>query len=277
MTREGTPAFAFLQAIAADLGRGGIAFPTFSQATIRIRAALGEPDIDADRVAQIVSTEPLLAARLVQAANSVALNPGGRPIGDVRSAIVRVGMATVRSVAVSIALEQLRNDARAPQLKPFAESAWRHSIEVAAAAHALAGRLSRISPDEAMFAGLVHDIGHFYLLAQATRFPGIENHAADLGHVLADWHASIGRAVLHEFNLPDAVLDAVAEHENGHYRLPLRTMTDVVTLANLLCASTNPVAAYRNAGAGTRFEPEVVSALADAQGEMRALAAALKA
>ena len=119
MTSDAPAAFRFLQAIAADLAKQKVAFPTFSRATIKIRPALEQPDIDADRLAQTIATEPLLAARLVQMANSAALNPGGRPIGDVRNAILRVGMASVRSVAVAVAMEQLRADARSPALQPY--------------------------------------------------------------------------------------------------------------------------------------------------------------
>lgn len=277
MNDPGHPAFRFLKGIATDLARGKVAFPTFSQATIKVRATLDRPDIDAERLANVISTEPLLAARLVQIANSAALNPGGKQVGDVRSAILRVGHATVRSVAVALALEQLRHEGRSPAFQPYAEAAWRHSVDVAAVAHVLAKRLSRIHPDEALFAGLVHDIGHFYLLSQAVHYPELERNPAELADVLASWHPSIGQAVLHEFHLPAGVLEAVAEHENGSYRLPLRTLTDIVTLANLACAATNPVAAYRNAGAESRFEPDVIAVLADARSEIDALASSFRA
>src|SRR5688500_15893297 len=253
MTSDAPAAFRFLQAIAADLAKRKVAFPTFSRATIKIRQALELPDIGADRLAQTVAIEPLLAARLVQMANSAALNPGGRPIGDVRNAILRVGMASVRSVALAVAMEQLRADASSPMLQRIAELAWRHSVEVAAVAYVLAKRLSRINPDEALFAGLVHDIGHFYLLCKAQNYPELERDPGELQAILAEWHPSIGRAVLHEFQLPDGVLDAVAEHENAHYRMPLRTLPDLVTLSNLVCGATNPVARYRAVAASIRF------------------------
>ena len=270
------PAFQFLQAIAADLGRQKVTFPTLSRATIKIRTVLGQPDLDADRLAQVISTEPLLAARLVQMANSAALNPGGRPIGDVRNAILRVGIVAVKSVAVAVAMEQLRADARSPAFQPFAEAAWRHSIDVAAVAFVLAKRLSRINPDEALFAGLVHDIGHFYLLSKAQNYPELQRDPGELQAILAEWHPSIGRAVLHEFQLSEGVLDAVAEHENAHYRMPLRSLPDLVTLSNLVCGATNPVATYRAAAASVKFEPEVASAVTEARAEINALASALR-
>jgi HD-like signal output (HDOD) protein len=271
-----TPAFQFLKDIAADLARDRLAFPTFSQATIKVRTALETPDIDADRLATIVSTEPLLAARLVQMANSAALNPGGRPVGDVRSAIVRVGLANVRSVAVAVALEQLRDGSQSPAVRPFAEAAWRHSVQVAAIAYVLAKRLSRINPDEALFAGLVHDIGHFYLLSQAARYPDLDHNQEELAQILASWHPSIGQAVLHDFHLSDALIDAVGEHETGRYHVPLRSLADVVTVANLASSKTNPVVSLRVDPSAVITQPAVVEALNDARAEIVALAASLR-
>jgi HD-like signal output (HDOD) protein len=248
-----TPSFQFLKDIAADLARGTVTFPTFSQAT-----------------------EPLLAARLVAMANSAALNPGGRPIGDVKSAILRVGVASVRSVAVALALEQLKEGSQSATARPFAEATWRHSVQVAAIAFVIAKRLARINPDEALFAGLVHDIGHFYLLAQVSRYPDLEHNPEELAQVLASWHPSIGQAVLHDFNVSEALVEAVGEHENGHYHVPPRTLADVVTIANIASSKTNPVVSLRVDPATVITQREVVDALNDARQEIVALASALR-
>jgi HD-like signal output (HDOD) protein len=140
----------------------------------------------------------------------------------------------------------------------------------------LAKRLSRINPDEALFAGLVHDIGHFYLLSLAARHPELEENPREVAGILASWHPSIGQAVLHDFRLSEGLLEAVAEHENGRYRLPLRTLPDVVTLANLASSSTNPVAALYPVPEGVLQEPDVVDTLNDARAEIDALASALR-
>ena len=137
-------------------------------------------------------------------------------------------------------------------------------MEVAAVAYVLAKRLSRINPDEALFAGLVHDIGHFYLLSQAKHYPELEQDPEELMHVLAEWHPSIGRAVLHEFQLSEGVLEAVAEHENGHYRMPLRTLPDLVTLANLVACGDESGCLRIVSPRPMRVEPEIVTVLTEA-------------
>jgi HD-like signal output (HDOD) protein len=104
----GQRAYDFLQALAADLSSRQISFPTFTGATIRVRTALADPGIDVERLARAISAEPLLPARLIHIANSVAMNPGGKPVSDVRSAVMRVGHDVVRSTAVALAMEQLK-------------------------------------------------------------------------------------------------------------------------------------------------------------------------
>ncbi|MEO5785642.1 MAG: HDOD domain-containing protein [Casimicrobiaceae bacterium] len=233
--------FRFLQDIAKDLAEREVSFPTFAAATVQVRAALDDPNVNADKLATVISREPLLAAKLVRLANSAAVNAGGKIVADVRTAVVRVGHATVRSVAVAVAFEQLRADRELQQYRPRLEAAWRHSVQVASLSYVIARKLTRIAPDEALFAGLVHDVGYFYLLSVAPRYPELQGHDPLLDGILRDWHPSIGQAVLHAFSLPTTVMEAVGEHETAVPRMPPRTVADVVRLANLAADETNPV------------------------------------
>jgi HD-like signal output (HDOD) protein len=269
-------AFRFLQDIATDLSKHEVSFPTFANATLKIRRALQDPAIDAERVARVIASEPLLAAKLVQIANSAAVNPGGKPVSDVRTAVTRVGFETVRSVAVAVAVDQLRAAEEMKRHSHRAELAWSHSLQVAALSFVIAQKTTRLNPEEALFAGLVHDIGYFYLLSQATRYPELDSDPAALDAVLADWHAAIGQTVLHSFGLNEATLAAVAEHEYGHYRMPARTLSDVVTLANLVAAQTNPIHVAAGTHPAKLNEPELFKTLADASADIRSLVSALR-
>jgi putative nucleotidyltransferase with HDIG domain len=226
-------AFRFLQEIASDLSGDGISFPTFIDATVKIRQALNDPDVDAERVARVVSGEPVLAAKLVRMANSVALNPSGKRVADVKNAVMRIGLKSVKATAVAVAMQQVRDS---KDLAPFAakaEQVWRHSLDVAAIAYVLARAQTSISPDEALFAGLVHDIGRFYLMSRATKYPELADHHDEVQTIIDDWHPAIGQAIVQALELSEAVVAAVADHEISTYRLPPKSLVDLVTLANL--------------------------------------------
>jgi putative nucleotidyltransferase with HDIG domain len=265
----GQRAFRFLQEIAGDLSGNGVTFPTFIDATLKVRKALADPNCDVGRLAQVVSGEPVLATKLVRLANSAALNPGGRQVADVRTAVMRVGFNAVRSTAAAVAVQQVR---ASKDLAPFAveaERAWRHSLDVAAIAYVLARALTPLNPDEALFAGLVHDIGRFYLLSRASRYPELIEHRDELEAIVAEWHPSIGQAVLQGLGLPDALVAAVADHEAGDFRFPPRTLTDVVTLANLAAQS-------RGGSGDLPQDSPVFPVLADAAAEVQSLVEALR-
>src|SRR4051794_21541691 len=188
-------AFAFLKLLAEDLSKGQITFPTFVDATMKIRGALNDPEINTGKLSRLISSEPLLSAKLLRAANSVALNPGSKPVADIKSAVLRVGQETVKSLAVSIAIEQLQSSQELEPARKLSEEVWRHSLMVAAMAYVIAHKLTKLSPDEALFAGLVHDIGKFYLISRAAKHPEMFDDPVEFDAILMDWHASMGVAV----------------------------------------------------------------------------------
>lgn len=271
------PTFRILSDIAKELSKGEIAFPTFVSATSKIRNALDNPNLDTERLARVIGSEPLLATRLVHTANSAAMNPSGREIGDVATAVSRIGLQSVKAISTAIAISQMRS---APSMRaqiPRALRAWNHCVQVAATSFVLAQRLTRLRPDEALFAGLVHDIGYFYLLSIIDRYPELTGNEPEIDSVLAQWHEQIGQAILQSFKLSDETLQAVAEHESGRFEWPLHSLTDVVAAANRACATTNPIGANATDGADHPHDSNIRETLAESADELKSLVVALRA
>ena len=225
-------AYRFLQDIAQDLSRKDLKFPTFIDASLGVRMALGKKELSNAELARVVSSEPLLSARVVALANSVALNPSGREVSDLKNAVMMVGQNSVRSLAVSLAMDQI---AHAKELEPFkvqAKQIWEHSLEVAAVAYVLAKKQGLASPDEVLFAGLIHDLGHFYLMWRAARFPELVEHPDELRAIVHDWHPGIGSALLHSLDLPEAICRACDEHELAPPLLTHGTLSELLSVAN---------------------------------------------
>jgi putative nucleotidyltransferase with HDIG domain len=233
--------FLFLQHLAADLSSGKITFTTFADATIKVRMALNNPRLTANELAATIVAEPLLPVKLLRLANSAAINPGGNRINDIKTAVVRVGYTTIRSLAINLALSQLTH---MKALEPFADEAraiLHHSADVAALAYVIARRMTRINCDEALFAGLVHDIGRFYLLSRVTKYPELNEEHAEVAGLVDAWHAAAGHAILDSLSVPDAILDAVNRHEDDVAHVPPRDLADVLNIANRISHSPNPL------------------------------------
>jgi putative nucleotidyltransferase with HDIG domain len=156
----------------------------------------------------------------------------------------------------------------------LANAVWTHSLQVAATAQILAARFTRLNPDEALFAGIVHDIGYFYLMSRLPEFGELARHPERANAVFSAWHAPIGVAVLHGFDLPDAVSDAIAQHEGCAYNVPLRSHRDVLCAANHLAAATNP--ALDGIQQVQPVASELASFMNEHQADWQALVAALR-
>jgi len=228
-----------LDSIAAEANRGELAFPTSVNASLTLQRALGEPDCHIEAAARLVQAEPLLAARTVAIANSVAYNRNGNDVTNVRAAVQRVGFRTLGALAASVIVRQLASEIRDPGLRHKADQLWAHSAHVAALSQVIARRVSFVDPETALFAGIVHEVGGFYLLSRAEALPGLldDNLDAWLDH----GEAAIGRGVLHKLGVPAPVMSAIEALWDGMRALPPETLGDTLLLANDLAPLPSPL------------------------------------
>jgi HD-like signal output (HDOD) protein len=228
-----------LKNIAAQAGRGELAFPTHVTATLKLQHALSDPDCHVEEAARLVQTEPLLAARTVAIANSAAYNRAGNDVTNVRAAVQRVGFRTLGALAASVIVRQLASEVTDPHLRAKADQLWRHSANVAALALVIARRVSSVDPDTAMFAGIVHEVGGFYLLSRAAEFPGLLEGGAE--EWLEHGQTAIGRGVLLKLGVPAPVMGAIEALWNGMRALPPETLGDTLLLAKDLAPVPSPL------------------------------------
>jgi HD-like signal output (HDOD) protein len=236
---ERAAALAFLQKLAAEVSEGSIDLPCFPDVVVRISTALADPDATSDHVVTIVGAEPRLAARILQTANSAAFNSSGKPLTDLRSAITRLGHQMVHGIAMSYALQQMKNEASLQSIvKPLTEL-WNRSIAVASISRIVAAR-TKVSPDEAFLTGLLHGIGNLYIMARAAI------HGAGLGaqhawlELLIGWQASIGKAVLESWGFAEQMCDAVGEQGDFERRWKHQAGLADVLIASLILAEYLP-------------------------------------
>jgi len=261
--------FRILEDIARDLSGEVVSFPTFLDITFQVRTALRKPDLTIEHLGRLISAEPLMSTKIIRLANSVAMNPSGRAIVDVNSAIARVGMEVVRSVSFAVAMEQLLSSKKMAPFEVLSKRLWEHTMQVAALSRVLARRLTKVSPDEAMFAGLVHDLGVFYLLSRAVNFPALVDEPAELHELLVQWHDSIGHALLAAMGMPEELLLVVQEHEQDRTIVTLKTLGDVLFVANKLA---NVQHGWRDSLFCEPLDPARLSELFDAEALQAVLA-----
>ncbi len=225
--------------IAARASRGELAFPANVEASIRLQQTLVDPDCHVDTAARLIQADPLLAARTVAIANSVAYNRSGTEISSVRSAVQRLGVRTLQSLVAALIVRQLGSQLTDADLQARTARLWEHAAHTAALAQVIARRVTHVDPDTALFAGIVHEVGAFYMLSCAGEFPGLLDGEPE------DWvghgEEPIGRAVLAALMVPEPVVRAVEAMWAGMRALPPETLGDTLLLADDLAPIASPM------------------------------------
>lgn len=264
--------------IIAEVGRGEVSFPTHADVAFRVRLALDDPDLHLAKAAQIVQAEPLLAARVVALANSVAFTRSGRPVADVKTAVTRLGIKFVRALATAVVMRQMAGNSRSPVYRSLSERLWEHTTHVAALAHLLAMRFNRPLADMALFAGIVHEVGGFYLISRSDDYPDLFSDRQVLS--LAD-EMSIGRAVLAALAVPVEVSMAIeCLWQPGSAAFPPASLGDLLSLADRLTPIVSPLMRPDSDARVLSPDPQTAELLAEvleqSGEEMGSLTAALR-
>ena len=235
--QSNSPAFAFVQALAVELSAGKVDIPSFPDIVARVRQVLSDEFVSSKQIVRVVSAEPALAGKLLLIANSVALNPGGARIIELKSAITRIGLNMVRSASLSFAMEQMRKSESLAELRAPMTELWERSVLVAAMSYVVAKRFTNVNPDTALLAGLMHGMGKLYILTRASQFPLLFNDQPSYKQIVRDWHASIAKAILENWEINDDIVVAIEEFENlDRTHIGANDLTDVLTVANLLAS-----------------------------------------
>ena len=202
---SGSP-FQFLSDLARELSAGRVDLPSFPDAVARVQHVLSDDSITSERIARVVSSDAGLAARILTMANSTLLHRGGSRVTDLKIAITRIGHDSIRAAALAYATAQVRHAAELAHIRRDLEGLWREGVRVAALAHAMAKESRLMRPDEALLAGLLHNIGKVYIIARTPK-DASNIHVDDA--VLRDWHPGIGQALIENWKLPEEIAVAV--------------------------------------------------------------------
>jgi putative nucleotidyltransferase with HDIG domain len=266
----------FLASIADDLRRADLHCPTFIEAALGARIALKKTNLSPAELVHVVEREPLLSARVVGLANTAALRRTGKPVSSVKQAVLQVGENAVRNVAVSLALEQVTHSREMAPFRNEAHAIWAHSLEVAVLGHVLARHATGIDAEEALFVGLVHDIGYFYGMWRATQFPALTNGDMQVRALMRASHASVAARMLKSMGMADDLVQVVERHEDDPASSPPRSLAQLLSVANL-CANHPAADANREPVTSAGLSEQSANALlADHFDEVTWLLAAIK-
>ncbi len=222
----------FLKSLLDDLENDKLVLPTLPEVALKVRDTLENDDVSMNKVSDVISSDAALSARLIQVANSPLLR-ASQPIDTLLGAISRMGFTMIKNLVTSMVMEQMfqaTSDTTDSRLRAI----WEHSTQVAAISHALCAEMTKLPADQAMLAGLVHDIGALPILSRVEEHPEILDDETILDSIIQKAHTTIGAAILKKWHFSDEIVTVASEHENlARDHDGPADYTDVIMVANL--------------------------------------------
>lgn len=224
---------AIIHEIHQEFNHKEVDLPSMPEIAFKINNAVQNESLDIQQIAEIIQTDPVIAARAVQVANS-AMYAGSQPVQTIKRAVQRIGLRAMRAIVMSVTLRNLYH-AESPLIKKRMKTYYHHSIRVGVICHTLAKKLKDFDPEQAFLAGLIHDIGIIPVLIRADKHEELKNNADLLEKVIHDLSTKVGADLLKQWDFENEFIIVAQESENWHRDIIKADLCDVVQVAQLHC------------------------------------------
>lgn len=221
-----------LQMLEVKMKANQLVLPSMPDVFLQVKKIVDDPNSNIGNIATVITRDPVLTARILKVVNN-AMNRGNHEITNLQLAVSRMGLQLVQTLVTSHAITQMFNQPKGI-LKPFFNQLQEHSTEVSAHAYAIAASYSKINPDDALLAGLVHNIGYLPMAKCIETIPEVAEDPTLLIEVMGKVHTQVGEMILKSWSFPQHIIDAAI-----HYVEQFRTggatldLADIVIIAGL--------------------------------------------
>jgi HD-like signal output (HDOD) protein len=198
------------ESILCDLENDRLTLPTLPEVAIKVRETVDDDNASISDVAQIIATDAALSARIIQVANS-SLYRGLSPSVNIQNAVMRMGLTTVKNLAISLVMKQLFQ-ATHPVVDRYLRTAWKQSTDVAALSAMIARHYTNLESDSALLAGLTHSIGLSPILVQVEGDPELLHDPIALEQLLLDAAPVVGTEILKKWDFSEALFNVPIDH-----------------------------------------------------------------
>jgi putative nucleotidyltransferase with HDIG domain len=206
--------------------------PVLPEAAARVITLCDDDDADARKIEGVLSRDPALTASVLKVANS-SLYGAKDPIVSLQQAVSRLGLATVRNLALSASLQGRVFDVRGRESQ--VAEVWEHCSTAGVFAREIARRLRR-NVEAAFLCGLVHDVGRPIVLQALVRMPKDRGVLSEeqIQRALDEHHAPVGAQLVAQWGLGEFTAAAVLHHHDPEQAAPYEDDARLTRLADLL-------------------------------------------
>lgn len=205
--------------------------PTLPEVALRVREAAEDPNISIPVLSKVIGNDAALTARLIKVVNSPLLRTN-KEITDLNMAISRLGINYTSNLATGLAMEQMFQ-ATSDVIDSKMRDVWSRSTEVAGICHILCRHFTRLMPDQATLAGLVHQIGILPILTYAEESNALMKDSISLNHIIDRIHPILGEKILRAWDFPEQIATVPTNYLDFQRQSKTVDYIDIVQVATL--------------------------------------------
>ncbi|NQD79988.1 HDOD domain-containing protein [Pseudomonas seleniipraecipitans] len=208
-----------------------LVLPTLPEVALKVREAAEDPNVGIPELSKVIGNDAALTARIIKVVNSPLLRTN-REITDLQMAIGRLGINYTCNLATGLAMEQMFQ-ATTDVVDRKMREVWNKSTEIAGISHVLCRHYTRLMPDQATLAGLVHQIGVLPILTYAEEHSELLADSISLNHVIEQIHPIIGDKILRAWEFPEVIACVPSQYANFSRNSAKVDYVDIVQVATL--------------------------------------------
>ena len=195
-----------------------------SASLLRLEQQLRQGDSNARQLAKLIDGSPALAARVLRMANSAFYAPA-EPVTTLSRAVALLGDTVLRQLVLTSLIVSRRAGNRTPREALAAARLTGDAVRSAVVGKMLAQMSHSADPDTAFAAGLLHDLGHVYLLDDVGELYAsylLDPHGHDTSsasgqlemeiELAGTTHQDVGAVFAYEWNLPPIIARVLWDH-----------------------------------------------------------------
>lgn len=208
-----------------------LVLPTLPEVALKVREAAEDPNIGTPQLSKVIGNDAALTARIIKVVNSPLLRTS-KEITDLSMAINRLGINYTCNLATGLAMEQMFQ-ATSDVVDRKMREVWNKSTEIAGICHVLCKQFTRLLPDQATLAGLVHMIGALPILTYAEDHNELLSDSISLNHVIEQIHPIIGDKILRTWEFPEQIAMVPSQYLDFSRDSAKVDYVDIVQVATL--------------------------------------------
>ena len=230
---------ALLTILVEKINNDTLVLPTLPAIALKVRKAADDPDINLNAMADVISQDPSLSARMIKISNSAYLGRSVK-VTSAPQAVTRIGLLQIKNISTALAMEQLFVSKNAI-VKDYMSRIWADTIEIVASSlavlqvHTKQTKNRALNLDSMMLAALVHNIGVLPILTEAERHADVFANPTFLDVAFDKMAGKLGARIMTKWGFEPEFVDVALNWKDLSVSSEAVSYLDLVRLGAALC------------------------------------------